>query len=159
MISAKKLEPLDDIFDETWLASRPELCYPLGENREYRKEVNKWLQFFNEKGWLDEKLIKRLRNSNTWTSFYSKINEFRAGYFLEKKLNFILSSYEVSTIDNKNVEFKGKVSDFDVFIEVKTPLDLNRKSQKGGWFNGSDKVCESLHKAVEQLPENAPVFL
>ena len=77
---------LDKIFDKQWLSSRKELQYPLEKNQDYRMEVNNWLQFFDKKGWLDQKLIKRLRNAVTWTSYYAKINELRAGYFFEEKL-------------------------------------------------------------------------
>ncbi len=161
-IVIQKLIPLDNIFDEQWLKERPELQYPLSKNQKYREEVNNWLHLFDAKKWLDDKLIKRLQNANTWTSYYSKINELRAGYFFEKKLNFVLSAYEVSTIDNKNVEFKGRVNGVDVFIEVKTPLHLKKK--RSGWLNINGpwrkgdiiyEIGKCLDKATKQLPDNA----
>jgi len=154
-----QLIPLDKIFDKQWLSLRKELQYPLEKNQNYRVEVNNWLQFFDKKGWLDQKLIKRLRNARTWTSYYSKINELRAGYFFKEKLNFSISGYEAPTHDNKNVEFKGRVKSVDMFIEVKTPLDLDRKLYKGGWFNNNNKIYEVLDKAAEQLPDNASTIV
>lgn len=150
---------VDVIFGKKWLNSRSELQYPLGKNQEYRIEVNKWLKFFDKKKWLDEKLIKRLQSANTWSSYYSKINELRTGYFFEIKLNFVLTQYEAQTTKEKNVEFKGTINDIVVFIEVKTPLDLDRKLWKGGWFNSSDKVYDLLDKAIEQLPNNASAIV
>lgn len=150
---------IDDIFGEKWLNSRLELQYPLVKNQEYRMEVNNWLIFFANKKWLDEKLIKRLQSANTWSSYYSKINELRTGYFFEIKLNFVLTQYEAPTTKGKNVDFKGTVNDAVVFIEVKTSLDLDRKLWKGGWFDGSDKVYDLLDKAIEQLPNDAPAIV
>lgn len=150
------LNPLDDIFDNDWLQSinDSELQYALGMNDKYRLEVNNWLVFFSGKGWLDSHLVARLRSAKTWTSYYSKINELRAGYFLENKLNINLDYYEVSTHDNKDVEFRGLLDNSEIFIEVKTPLDLDRKLWKKGWVNNDDKICDVLEKAAAQLPSN-----
>ena len=150
-----QLTPLDEIFDKQWLSSREELQYPLGRNQDYKIEVNNWLQFFDKKGWLDENLIQRLRHANNWSSYYAKMNELRAGYFFEKKLGFNLIKYEVPTEESKNVEFEGEIKGVNIFIEVKTPLDLDRKLHRGGWFNNEDKIYDVLDKATEQLPHNA----
>lgn len=154
-----RLTLLDDVFDKQWLGSRKELQFALGEKQNYRIQVNQWLQFFKFKNWLDDNLIKRLRTASNWTSYYSKINELRAGYFFEKKLKFILSKYESPTINDKNVEFKGRINNFDIFIEVKTPLNLDRKRYKGGWGNDNDIICEVLDKAIKQLPDNASTII
>lgn len=146
---------LEKIFDSRWLSTRKELQYPLGRNQAYRIEVNKWLQFFDGKGWLDEGLVRRLRNANTWPSYYAKINELRAGYFFETQLNFQLTDYEFPTNAGKNVEFKGKTGDENIFIEVKTPLDLDRKTYRGGSFDSSDKIYDLLDRSSTQLPDGS----
>lgn len=154
-----RLDPLDKIFNQQWLAQREKLQYPLGRNQDYRVEVNNWLQFFDKKGWLDISTIQRLRHANNWTSFYAKINELRAGYFFEKKLGCDLIKYEASTEDGKNIEFQGRIKGLDVFIEVKTHLDLDRESHKGGWFNNEDKIYDMVDKAIEQLPSNVTTIV
>jgi len=165
-IVSAKLLPIDDIFDNVWLNSRPALSYALGKNQKYIEEVNAWLGFFQQKGWLDAKLIKRLQSANTWSSYYSKINELRAGYFFEKKLNLILSEYEVQTVGDKNVEFKSRRDDVDIFIEVKTPLHFLKKeigwiNIKGPWKKGDIiyEIYDCLDKAVMQLPNNSPTIV
>ena len=142
---------LDSIFPKKWIDQRPELRYALSENQEYRVEVNKWLEFFDSKGWLTKNLIKRLQTANSWASFYSKINELRAGYFLETELGIKLNKYEANSTGEKNVEFKGTINDDEVYFEVKTPLNLNNRNFRCGSFNGSGKIIDCLNKANEQF--------
>jgi hypothetical protein len=144
---------LTNIFPQDWITKRPQLKFPLSKNQEYMNEVEKWLQFFEVKGWLTESLKKRLRTATSWSSFYAKINELRAGYFFEKKLQFVLNEYESPTINGKNAEFKGKINGEEVFIEVKSPLKFERSS--GGSFDSSEEVREVLEKAIKQLPSGS----
>jgi hypothetical protein len=153
------LAPFDTIFDKEWVLKRPNLQYPLVQNEPYRMEINKWMKFFQSKGWLTPTVIKRLRTSRTFESFYSKINEFRCGYFFEKILHFKLSGYEVRTINNKDVEFEGFIDDTKVIIEVKSPMDYPLDLMYCGSFNNSGKVFEVISKSIEKLPKDVPAII
>lgn len=154
MSNKKEIKPLTDIFTEQWLNQRPELQYALGKNNYHINEVNKWLIFFQQKNWLNKHLIKRLQSARTWPSYYAKINELRAGYFFDEIVGIKLTDYEKLTIGNKNVEFEGVINNKNILIEVKTPLNLERKHYCGGSFNGSDKIREVIDKSIKQLPNN-----
>lgn len=149
------LQPLDRIFNDSWKQNvrDGELRYAIGSDK-YRTEVNKWLIFFESKGWLDTRLKRKLRSAKTWPSYYSKVNELRAGYFFETKLNFSLTDHEFQTSKDRKVDFKGTKNKSDFFIEVKTPLDLDRRKYQGGSYNNSDKVYFLLDKALPQLPDD-----
>ena len=143
---------LSKIYDEKfWKQCNDEkLEYALKKNIKYEKEIEKWLLFFQKKNWLNEEKIKDLRSGKSFSSFYGKINEFRAGYYIEKKKKITLTEHESPTRNNRNVEFKGKsILDKDIFIEVKTPIKLIKP--KSGSFNNSDIVLKLLNKANKQL--------
>ncbi|MDP1808932.1 MAG: hypothetical protein Q8L35_05280 [Actinomycetota bacterium] len=161
------LSPLDDIFDLAWWAKRAdkELRHALLTNQDYRAEVNKWLLLFESKGWLTSNVIKRLKTASSWSSFYSKINEFRAAYFIELKLGVDLENYESPTQSNKNVDFSGRQPGQDkskIFIEVKTPLhhlDKAKRLRDGGGFDHGDIICGDLLKALAQAPQDSPFIV
>lgn len=149
--------PLDRIFNDELMkkikATDNSLFNALRKNK-YRIEVNNWLINFGSKGWL-KSLEKRLYRSTTWSSFYSKINELRAGYFFEHVLGFRLIQYEAPTENRKNVEFKGIKNKAEFFIEVKTPLVLEKQNGISGWDGDNEPlVYDCLDKAITQLPQN-----
>lgn len=150
---------LDEVFPSAWFSESPlkksGLVYPLQKNESYKKEVEKWFSFFKKRGWLDKNLKKKFRTSTTWSSFFSKINELRAGYFLENELHIKLVEYESKTNDQKNVEFLGIWNYEEIYIEVKSPLEFETTKRQGGWFDNSDKIAESLKKANEQIPPSS----
>lgn len=155
------LQPFDRIFNDEWMdrmkkarVIHNDLYCALRKN-EYRKEVNKWLIYFENKGWLN-RLKQRLRMATTWPSFYSKINELRTGYFFEHRLGFQLTEYEATTNERKNVDFKGIKDNTEFFIEVKTPLDLEQKNWKISKWDGDHEILvyNLLDKAIAQLPQN-----
>ena len=156
------LQPFDRIFNDEQMErikqakviNNDNLYYALRKN-EYRKEVNKWLIYFKNKGWLD-RFEQRLRMATTWPSFYSKINELRTGYFFEHRLGFQLTEYEATTNGHKNVDFKGIKNNIEFFIEVKTPLDLGQKDWRISGWDGDNKALVDylLDKAIMQLPQN-----
>ena len=113
------LKPFDDVFPEHWISERPSLVYPLSKNQPYREEVTRWLAFFQQKGWLQAPVVTRLQSARSWASFYSKINEFRAGYFFETKLGVELQIYEAHTVSDHTVEFEGAYEGRKLFVEVK----------------------------------------
>lgn len=150
---------IDKIFDDQWFNSKgklmPQLVYPLKRNPEFREEVEKWLTYFDNKGWLDQEMIKRLRMASSWLSFYSKMNELRAGYFFGNKLNFFLTKFNVPVL-RKNVDFEGTVNNSEIYIEVKTPTEANKKmgtKRESGSFDNTKVVYDLLKKATLQLPD------
>lgn len=156
------LQPFDRIFNDEWMEQIKKVkdfnndLYCALRKNEYRKEVNKWLIYFENKGWLNS-LEQRLRMGTTWSSFYSKMNELRTGYFFEYKLGFRLSEYEATTNEPKNVDFKGIKDNTEFFIEVKTPLDgLRQKDWKISKWDGDNEtlVYNLLDKAITQLSQN-----
>jgi len=149
---------LYNIFDKDWLNALQDKEFEdaLVKNDDYKKEVNDWLDFFDKKKWLDEKLKNRLRSGKTWASFYSKINEIRMAFFFEKKLNFYLTDYESQTINNKNVEFKARINNLELCIEIKTLPDLIYKENLPIPEDVCDEIDKDLEKAVKQLPEDKP---
>lgn len=155
------LQPFDRIFNDEWMdrmkkarVVHNDLYCALRKN-EYRKEVNRWLICFENKGWLKH-LEQRLRMATTWPSFYSKINELRTGYVFERKLGFQLTEYETTTNGRKNVDFKGTKNNIEFFVEVKTSFDLEQKDRKLSKWDGDHEtlVYNLLEKAVKQLPQN-----
>ena len=149
---------INQIFDKEWLNSLKDKTFQstLKNNYKYRKELEKWFVFFNKKGWINQELIKRLRNAKSWGSFYSKVNELRAGYVFENFLNFNLTDYEKTTKNDKNVEFKGIYKEQEIYIEVKTAIEIE---QKGGGVNYFNLLADLLSKATKQLPNNMPTIV
>lgn len=140
------------IFTKKWIKTR-KLEYPLLNNIIYINEINNWLNFFNDKGWLTNEIKKNLLHSTSWSSFYGKINELRVGYFFEKHLKFKLYDFESITINGKNADFKGKINNREVFIEVKSPLKLTKNSN--GSFDNSKKIINIISKANQQFHPNS----
>lgn len=151
---------IDQIFDANWFnsksKSRSQLIYPLIKNLKFRKELEKWFIYFKNKGWLDQKMIKDLRRASSWPSFYSKINELRTGFFFEKILNFNLTKYHAPVL-NKNIEFEGEVNNHKIYIEVKTPTEINSKLENDREcisFDNSEIVTNLIRGSTSQLPNN-----
>lgn len=115
----------------------------------FREEFNKWVDFFEKKGFWSERLKKRILGSSDWYGFYSIINELKLGYFLEKKLGINIVDYEPITVNDKKVEFKGKAGSHDYYIELKTKIEKNKR--KSGSFNASDKTCYAFAEAQKQF--------
>lgn len=150
---------LEEVFNTDWLNSLHDqtLKFALSQHSEYRCEVNRWLELFHEKGWLTDKTKQRLRQSHNWPSYYSKINELRVGFFIEKFLGLRLVEYEAKTVKNKNVEFKCvSINEQVVFAEVKTPLNLERFGLTPQKMNNVDLIRQLIKKAAIQLGERKP---
>ncbi|NTV31500.1 hypothetical protein HGA91_06005 [candidate division WWE3 bacterium] len=158
-MSTNLVPTLQKVFPPEWVNQIADetLKYALCENQNFRVEVDKWLSLFDKKGWLTDGVINRLRRGNHWPGYYSKINEFRVGYFVETMLGLQLIEYESPTIRNKNVEFKCvSINEQMIYVEVKTPLNLERFGLRPQTDNNSDLIYSLLRKASVQLSDRKP---
>lgn len=157
---------IDKIFDKRFFEGlkTEELVYPLKKNQFFRAEIEEWLKFFRRKKWDIE---KKLRHAKSFDSLYSKLNELRAGYFLENFCQVELLNYEYDIKEkNTNIEFRGILpNQQQVFIEVKTPLIRQKNRWKKSnhiysfWHRDesspkSKNAFDLIKEASSQLPNN-----
>ena len=101
-------------------------------NDNWKKEINKWLVFIKNKGEL-KRFIPRLTKMDN-SKRDEALAEISSAYLLENELNFVVTGWEVSTKNNKNVDFVIKGKSDEIFCEVKSPGwegELSKKELMG----------------------------
>ena len=101
-------------------------------NDNWKKEINKWLIFIENKGEL-KRFIPRLTKMNN-SKRDEALAEISSAYLLENELNFVVTGWEVSTKNNKNVDFVIERKVNEIFCEVKSPGwegELSKKELMG----------------------------
>jgi len=88
-------------------------------NDNWKKEINKWLVFIENKGEL-KRFIPRLTKMDN-SKRDEALAEISSAYLLENELNFIVTGWEVPTKNNKNVDFVIEEKVNEIFCEVKSP--------------------------------------
>lgn len=138
------------------------------KNVSWKNEIQKWLLYIKNKGELD-RFIPRLTKMDS-----RKINEVLAeissAYLLENILNFKVTGWEVSTNEDKNVDFTIDLNSEEVYCEVKCPTwpsELSKKEKLGSrkdqpkyknlevrWFNHSKNIGYAIRKAYPKFLSN-----
>jgi hypothetical protein len=88
-------------------------------NDNWKKEINKWLVFIENKGEL-KRFIPRLTKMDN-SKRDEALTEISSAYLLENELNFVVTGWEVPTKNNKNVDFVIESKVNKIFCEVKSP--------------------------------------
>lgn len=102
-------------------------------NDSWKKEIDKWLVFIENKGEL-KRFIPRLTKMDN-NKRDEALAEISSAYFLENELHFIVTGWEVPTKNNKNVDFVIERKVNEIFCEVKSPGwegELSKKELMGG---------------------------
>lgn len=117
--------------------------------------MDKWIELIHRKGWLSSSLTKRIRNTKDWYQFYGNINDLRAIWFIENKLHLNVVGFEPVGRGSRILECKASLPDGqDLYVEVKSPLELSENKRKGGAYNYSHKVARHLRRASEKFLDN-----
>jgi hypothetical protein len=102
-------------------------------NDNWKKEINKWLVFIENKREL-KRFIPRLTKMDN-SKRDEALAEISSAYLLENELNFIVTGWEVPTKNNKNVDFVIERKVNEIFCEVKSPgweRELSKKELMEG---------------------------
>ena len=88
-------------------------------NDSWKKEIDKWLVFIENKGEL-KRFIPRLTKVDN-NKRDEALAEISSAYLLENELNFVVTGWEMPTKNNKNVDFVIEEKVNEIFCEVKSP--------------------------------------
>jgi hypothetical protein len=112
------------------------------KNVSWKNEIEKWLLYIKNKGELDRYLTRLIKMNSR--KIYEILAEISSAYLLESILNLKVTSWEVPTNSNKNVDFTIDLNSEEVYCEVKSPSWLSELSEKEKL--GNRKVQEKYKK-------------